>query len=105
MDEITELRKRRLAELQARSAEQGEEAQLQSQITQLDAIVKAKLSREALARYSNIKVAHPELWLQSLVVIAQLIQSGRVAELSDADYKAILEKLQPKKRDIKIRKV
>lgn len=105
MDEVAELRKRRLAELQARGAEQSEEAQLQSQINQLDALVKGKLSREALARYSNVRVAHPELWLQSLVVLAQLIQQGKVAAVSDAQYKSILERMRPEKREIKINRV
>ena len=105
MDELAELRKKRMAQLQAQSAEQSEEAQLQSQIAQLDSIVKAKMSREALARYSNMRVAHQELWLQSLVVLAQLIQAGKIADISDAQYKSILERMQPKKREIKIKKV
>ena len=104
-DELAELRKRKIAEIQARAeAQQGEEEQLQSQIAQLDAVVKAKLSKEALSRYSNMRVAHPELWLQSVVVLAQFIQARKLASVTDEQYKGILEQLQPKKRDITIKK-
>lgn len=106
VDELAELRKRRLAELQERAQqEQSEEEQLQSQIAQLESIVKPKLSKEALNRYSNLRVVHAEIWLQSLVVLAQLLQGGKIKEINDEQYKAILQRLQPKKKDIKIRKV
>lgn len=97
-DELAELQRRRLQE-------KSEEQQLHAQIAQLDAVVKSKLSREALQRYSNIKVAHQELWLQSLVMLAQLIQAGKIQTITDAQYRAVLEKLQPKKREMQIRKV
>lgn len=97
MDELAELRKRKIAEMQSAHSE---EANLQSQVAQLDALVKGKLSRDALVRYGNVRTAHPELWLQALVTVAQM-----PSPVSDAQYKTVLEKFQPKKREITIRKV
>ena len=97
MDELAELRRRKIAEMQSA---QSEEANLQTQVAQLDALGKGKLSRDALVRYGNVRTVHPELWLQALVTVARM-----PSPVSDAQYKAVLEQFQQRKRAITIRKV
>ena len=83
----------------------NEQMQLQQQIAQLEAVVKQYLSKEALIRYGNLKTAHPEKAIQTLVIISQSIQAGRITEkIDDAAFKKLLEQMTPRKRDIKINK-
>lgn len=106
MDEAEAIRMRKLQQLQQQMQErQQEETQLQAQMEQLDAVIKQKLSKEALIRYGNIKVAHPELAVQLMLILAQAIQQQNIQTITDQQLKALLEKLLPKKREIKIRKV
>ncbi|MBN2566587.1 hypothetical protein JXB02_00705 [Candidatus Woesearchaeota archaeon] len=107
MDELEELRRRRLAELQeqevARAQQQAsEELELQRQVEQLEAVVKARLTKEALSRYGNVKTAHPDLAVQVLIILAQAIQQGQVNEVDDILLRTILEKIAPKRRDFTV---
>ncbi len=111
MDELDEIKKRRLIELQKQQGEAlkeqtGEEQQLQAQLEQLESVVKQFLSKEALQRYGNIKTAHQEQAVQLLVILGQAIQKGQIREkISDEQLKNILRQLQPEKRDIKIKRL
>jgi len=105
MDELEELKKRRLMELQREQEEQSlENAQLQQQVQQLEAAVKSVMTREALERLGNIKAANPEKALQAMVIMAQLVQAGQVEVVDDALLKSILQKITPKKREINIKR-
>lgn len=111
MPTLEELRKKRLEELmrlqQERLQQQAQEqAQLQEQIEQMEAIVKQFLTKEALARYGNLKTAHYENAIQLLVVLLQAIQKGQIqGKIDDALLKKILGQLTPKKKEIKIKRV
>src|SRR3989338_5878571 len=98
MDEFEELRQRRQQALQ-------EQAELQQQLEQLEGLVKNNMSKDALARYGNLKVAHPERAVQLLIVFAQAIQAKQIGKVDDETLKRILEKITPQKRDITIRRV
>ena len=106
MTTLDELKAKRMAELQQQqqqgNAQMQQEMALQQQMEQLEALVKQHLSKQALERYGNLKVAHPETTMQLTVVLARLIQEGRVKEVSDAQLKELLIQIIPKKRDIKI---
>lgn len=105
MDELQEIRKRRLMEFQEQGASQ-ENQQLESQLEQLETAVKQFLSKEALQRYGNIKAAHKDKAVQMLVILGQAIQQGKIREkISDKDLKDLLKKLQPEKKEFKIRHV
>jgi len=109
MDELEEIRKRKLAELRAAQLERiqqqaQEEEQLKQQIGQLEIIVKQALTKEALQRYSNLKTAFPNRAVQLLVILAQAIQSGQISKIDDNTLKEILKKLSPKKRDVEIKR-
>ena len=110
MDELGEIKKRKLEELKKAQLEQlqqqsQEEEQMKQQLEQLEAIVKQALTKEALQRYGNLKADFPERTAQLLVVLAQAIQSGQINKIDDNTLKEILKKITPEKKDIKIKRV
>ncbi|NOZ80148.1 MAG: hypothetical protein GXP63_00625 [DPANN group archaeon] len=106
MDELEALRQKKLAEMQQQaemqSQAQQEASQLQAQIEQLEQLARTVLSPEAMQRYAALKLAHPETAVQSLLVIAQLVQAKRLKHLDDAGFKDILRTLGTSKKDITI---
>ena len=110
MDELEEIRRRKLSELRAAQLEKiqqqaKEEEQLKQQIEQLEVIVKQALTKEALQRYGNLKAAFPDRAVQLLVILAQALQAGQINKIDDDTLKEILKKISPEKRDVKIRRV
>lgn len=102
MNSLEDIRRRKLEEMMA---QQQEEQLVQQQIQQLEAMIKQKLTKKALERFSNIKAAHPEKAVQLLVILGQLIQAGKVNMIDDNQLKDLLVRLTPKKKDFKIKKV
>ncbi len=107
MNELEEIKKRRLHELRRKQFEQmqeqtQEQEQLQQQVQQIEIIVKQALTKEALERYGNLKTAFPEKAVQLLVILAQAIQAGQITKIDDATLKEVLARLSPKKREFKI---
>ncbi|MFC1723439.1 DNA-binding protein [Nanoarchaeota archaeon] len=98
MDELEEIRKRKLEQFQSQAAE---EQQVMEQVAQLETAVKQKLDKKALERYGNVKTAHPQKAIQVLAVCAQLIQSGHNM-ITDEELKQILIRMEPPKRETKI---
>jgi len=106
MSDLEELRRKKLEELQQQSESgQQQQEQMAQQLQALENIVKQKLTKEALERYSNIKIAHPETAMQLLAVLGQYIQSGHNETITDEQLKELLTKIQTKKREINIRRV
>src|SRR3989344_2672643 len=95
MDELEAIKRRKLEELQRQSLQQNmqEQAQIQQQVDQLEAVVKQVFTKDALARYGNVKTAHPEKAIQLLIVIGQLLQSGKVQQITDDQLKEILKQM------------
>ena len=107
MATLEEIRRKKLEELMKQQQQQAQEqAQVQQQVEQMESVVRQLLSKEALARYGNLKAAHQEKALQLLVVLFQAIQKGQVrGQIEDSLLKKILEQLTPKKKEIKITRV
>ncbi|MCH7552116.1 hypothetical protein IIB49_01885 [Patescibacteria group bacterium] len=104
MDNLEDIRKKKLEELQ--SAQQApEEEQLLEQLQKLEGVVKQSLTKEALERYGNLKIAYPEKTTQLLVILANVLQSGQLEKIDDNTLKDLLKKLSPEKKDIKIKRV
>jgi len=103
MDELEEIRRRKLEELQRKQIQQQfqEDAQLRQQVEQLEQAVRQSLTKEALQRYGNLKTAHPEKAVQLLVILAQLIQGG-AERIDDEMMKKILIRLAPQKKEFKL---
>jgi len=108
-DELAELRRRRLEQLQRQSADQQgmeEELRRQRQVeAQIHHILLQILEPEARERLANIKLTKPEFARaieQQLVAIAQ---SGRLKQkITDAQLKELLTQLIPQKKDWNIRR-
>jgi len=105
-DEIEELKRRRMLELQARAAEQQRQEELRRQYeVQKKLALQQILTPEARSRLANIRAAKPEFAEQIELQLIQLAQGGRIAsQITDAQLKEILRRVQERKRDIKIRR-
>ncbi len=104
--EIEELRKRKVQELQAQYQEQQRQVELRRQFeVQKRAAMLQILTPEARARLANIRAVKPEFAEQLEIQLIQLAQSGRIgSKITDAQLREILDKLQSRKREIKIRR-
>ncbi len=103
MDSLEEIKKRKLDDLKKQQDQNQESQQMQQQVAQLEAIAKQVMTKEAIERYGNVRIAHPETALRALILIAQQIEAGRISRIEDQDLKNILKAIQPKKRDFNIK--
>lgn len=113
MSSLEELRRRRVeqikqAQLQQQYNVQGnEEVETASRLQQLENLVKQVLTKEALQRYSNLNVAHPDKAINLLMIIGNAIQSNQLTaekKITDEELKNLLMRITPKKREIQIKK-
>jgi len=81
-----------------------EQEQLAAQIEQLESVVKTKMTKQAIERYGNVKIAHPEKAVQAMAFLAQMLQTGNVSEIDDNQLKALLRKLSPEKKEFNIKR-
>ncbi len=103
---IEELRRRKMLELQARAGEMQRQEELRRQYdVQKKLALQQILTPDARSRLANIRAAKPEFADQIEIQLIQLAQSGRVSsQITDAQLKEILRRVQDRKRDIKIRR-
>jgi programmed cell death protein 5 len=106
-EELEELRRRKLLELQRQMAEEQKKAQLQQQLElEKQAILKSILTPEARQRLANLKMVKPEFTSQLELQLIQLARQGRLPiPLTDEQLKQILVQLQTRKRETKIRRI
>jgi programmed cell death protein 5 len=97
--ELEEIRRRKMAELQQRLAEEAR----RREEAERAAILKVILTPEARQRLSNVKVARPELAEAVERYLIQLAQSGRLrGQITDEVLRELLDRLTPKKRETRI---
>ncbi|OIO27529.1 hypothetical protein COX86_01100 [Candidatus Micrarchaeota archaeon CG_4_10_14_0_2_um_filter_60_11] len=61
------------------------------------------LSSDAYERLMNIRAASPELYEQLVELLLALQQAGRLpAKLSDGEFRKLIERVLPQKRETKI---
>ncbi len=103
-DELEEIKKRKLLELQ----KQQEMASIQEQQRQQMELERSALLRqittpEARERLARLKMAHPDIAESVENQLLALAQSGRLDRvIDDETLKMILERAIPQKREIKI---
>lgn len=108
---LEEIKKRRLEELQNKNLEQSqrqlqEELKLQQQIEFLESIAKQYLTKEAIQRYGNLRLAYPEKAIHVMTLIIQLSQTGQLNEkIDDIKFKELLRQLDAPKKEFKVRRV
>lgn len=105
--ELEEIKRRKLLEYQARLEEQRRQAELRRQFEiQKRAALQEILTPEARDRLNNIRMVKPEFAEQIEIQLIQLAQSGRLrSKITDQQLRDILDRLQSRKREIRIRRV
>jgi DNA-binding TFAR19-related protein (PDSD5 family) len=79
--------------------------QLKQQLALIESVAKQKMSKEAISRYGNLKLAHPEIAVKAIAFIAQAASAGQINEkISDDDFKLILKSIQEGKKEFKFKK-
>ncbi|OPX71616.1 MAG: DNA-binding protein [Methanoregulaceae archaeon PtaB.Bin108] len=106
-DELAELRRKRLAQLQQQSLDQHamqDEMERQKQIdAQVHAVLMQILEPEARERLNTIKLTRPDFARAVEQQLVMLAQSGRLKQkINDEQMKSLLQQLQPAKKDFKI---
>lgn len=108
-EELENLRKKRLQELQQQALLQEDleeqETQEKQFVEQKKMILRAILTTEARERLGRIKIARPEIVesIENQLIIAA--QSGKLKnKINDEQLLMLLSKAIPKKRDIKIKR-
>lgn len=106
-DELEEIRRRKLLELQRRVGEEQGNIQAQQQLElQKQALLRSILTPEARQRLTNLKMVRPEFTSQLELQLIQLAQQGKIPiPLTDKQLKQILIQIQPRKRETKIRRI
>ena len=81
-----------------------EAAQLEQQVLHLEQTIKTLMTADARSRYTNIKMASPTRAVEVLMLIAQLVQTGKLTQVDDNTFKTILTQSQQQKKTTIIRK-
>ena len=106
-DELSELRKRRMAQLQQQAGDQqAMQAELERQEhnkSQMQMVLMSILEADARERLNTIKLTKPDFAGAVEQQLVQLAQSGRLKnKITDSQLKDLLRQLAPKKRDYSI---
>ena len=106
-EELEEIRRRRLLELQGKVGEEQRNAQMEQQLElQKQALLRSILTPEARQRLTNLKMVRPDFTSQLELQLIQLAQEGKIpTPLTDKQLKQILIQIQSHKREMKIRRV
>ena len=108
MDELEEIRRRKLMELielqRRREEELKRQEELQKQIEmQKKAVLRSILEPEARERLARLKLAHPEIAEAVENQLVALAQAGRINQkISDEVLVSILKQISSRRREPKI---
>jgi programmed cell death protein 5 len=88
------------------SDEQKQKEQEQTIEQQKQALLRRILTIEARDRLNRIKMVKPSFVGQLELQLIQIAQSGRISiPMNDSQLRTILARLQPKKREFKVRRI
>ena len=101
MNELDEIKQRKMEELKKKYEQQQTEFQ---QEQQLDAMMRQMLSEKAKARLGNVKLVNSELYFKAVQAIIYLCKAGQVrGKLEEDQLKSLLKKLG-EKREIQVKR-
>ncbi|MDP3564718.1 MAG: DNA-binding protein [Methanoregula sp.] len=106
-DELSELRKRRMAQMQQQAGDQQaaqEDLERQERAkSQIQMLLMQVLEPDARERLNTIKLTKPEFVASVEQQLVSLAQSGRLKnKITDAQLKELLRQLAPARRDYSI---
>ena len=106
-DELSEIRQRRMAQLQQQAQnQQAMQAELEQQErvkSQIQMVLMQALEPNARERLNTIKLTKPDFAGAVEQQLVALAQSGRLKQkITDAQFKELLRQLAPAKRDYSI---
>jgi len=103
-EELDLIRQRKIQEMMARQQDAAlQEEQARQYEAQKQAALRQLLTPEARARLSNLKMAKPELVESVENQLLTLAQTGKIRQqIDDETLKELLQRIIPKKREIKI---
>ena len=103
-DELEELRKRKLAELQQQAqSDQAQAAQRADAQAQRDVVMRAILEPEARERLARVRMARPDVADALEAQLLALYQAGRIQRRIDDDtLRDLLARVTPKSRETTI---
>ena len=105
--ELDDLRKRRMQELRRQAEmEQVQTEQQDAVENRKQAALRQILTPEARQRLTRIRLVKPEFASQLELQLIQTAQTGKVKlPITDEQLKVLLSKLQPEKREIRVRRI
>ncbi len=103
-EELDAIRRKKLQELQQVQVQAAAQQQYREQVeAQKQTILRQILTPDARERLGRIELAYPELTDSIENQLIALAQSGRVQKvIDDATLRQILERVMPRRREIKI---
>ena len=110
-EDLEEIRKRKLEQLQQQQynaqGQAGQQEQARAEYeAKKQAIMRQILTPEARERLNTLKMTKPELVANVEAQLVSLAQSGRLtSKIDDAKLKALLLQLQPKKHEMQIKRM
>ncbi|MEA1945540.1 MAG: DNA-binding protein [Euryarchaeota archaeon] len=106
-DELDEIKRRRLEQLQQQQVSAQYQAAQQQQVEEAkQTILRKILTPEARERLTSLKMVRPQLAEQVEMQLIALAQSGRLQTMvDDAKLRTLLQQIQPKKRNTTIKHI
>ena len=98
-----------IEDIKRRKFEQAQTAQQQQALTEHDAkkqaILRQILTPDARDRLNTLRMTKPEFVTNIESQLIALAQNGKLQKIDDAKLKSLLFRLQPKKREMQIKRI
>ena len=103
-EDLEELRKKRMLQLQQQLIEAQKQEEVRTQIeAQKQSILRQILTPDARSRIARLQMVRPQLAEQLVLQLISLAESGRVnVPITDEQLKTILKRLKGQQRETKI---